>query len=259
MNFELFKEESVPENRVVAEVDDKKIYDSDVQGLMRAMGSQGAAFASESGVKQLTDELINQELLYLQAKEDHLDEDQEFKDRLAIAEKQILQQYALGKLLSQVEVSDSEVEEDYNKHKDEAKPLYLFNADHILLDSEEEAKEVKKALDEGASFEKLAKEKSTCPSGKNGGSLGDFGTGQMVEPFEKAILEMEVGSISDPVKSEFGWHVIRLNSRKKKRGTSLNEMREEIRHRLTLMKQQKVYLDKLKKIEKKHDVKRHLD
>ena len=80
----------------------------------------------------------------------------------------------------------------------------------------------------------------------------------MVEPFEKACMEMEIGQISDPVQSEFGWHVIRLNSRNRQRGTALNEMREEIRHRLTLLKQQDLYVKKLKEVEKKHDVKRHL-
>ncbi len=248
----------MPENRLLAEVDDHKIFDSDVQGLMRAMGPQGASFAGEEGIKQLTDELINQELLYREAKETHLDEERDFRDKMKVIEKQMLQQYALGKIFSQAEVSDSEVEADYEKHKDEVKPLYFFNADHILVENEEEAKEIKSALDQGADFAKLAQEKSTCPSGQNGGGLGNFGSGQMVEPFEKACMEMEIGQISDPVQSEFGWHVIRLNSRNRQRGTALNEMREEIRHRLTLLKQKDLYVKKLKEVEKKHDVKRHL-
>lgn len=247
------------ENRLLAEVDQHKIYDSDVQGLMRAMGPQGASFAGEEGIRQLTDELINQELLYLEARDTHMDEDQEFRDKMNVIEKQMLQQYALGKLLGQAKVTDSEVEADYEKHRDDLKPLYLFNADHILLEGEEEAKEVKSLLDRGEKFENLAQEKSTCPSGKNGGSLGDFRSGQMVEPFEKACMEMEEETISDPVQSEFGWHIIRLNSRKLQRGTELNEMREEIRHRLTLLKQQDIYKNKLREVEDKHDVKRHLN
>ncbi len=86
-----------------------------------------------------------------------------------------------------------------------------FNASHILVETEEEAEALIVALNDGADFAELAKEKSTGPSGPNGGELGWFGLGMMVPPFEEAVLGMEVGQISAAVQTQFGWHVLILN------------------------------------------------
>ncbi len=80
---------------------------------------------------------------------------------------------------------------------------------HILVKTEQEAKQIKEEIEKGASFAKSAQEKSLCPSGKNGGDLGFFGHGMMVRPFEKAAFELKKGEISGPFKTEFGWHVIK--------------------------------------------------
>ncbi len=80
---------------------------------------------------------------------------------------------------------------------------------HILVKTEQEAKNLLSELQKGVSFAKIAQQKSSCPSGKNGGDLGTFGRGQMVKPFEKAAFELEKGKISQPVKTEFGWHIIK--------------------------------------------------
>ena len=80
---------------------------------------------------------------------------------------------------------------------------------HILVKTESEAKEILGDLQEGVSFSLLAQQKSLCPSRKQGGDLGTFGRGQMVKPFEKAAFELEKGQVSGPVKTEFGWHIIK--------------------------------------------------
>lgn len=83
-------------------------------------------------------------------------------------------------------------------------------ASHILVDNEEHAKQIKLELEKSdKTFAELAKEKSEGPSGDNGGDLGFFGRGQMVKPFEKEAFNMETGEVSDPVKTEFGWHLIK--------------------------------------------------
>lgn len=79
---------------------------------------------------------------------------------------------------------------------------------HILVKTEQEAKDVLNELKK-MSFANLAKQKSLCPSGKNGGDLGTFGRGQMVKPFENAAFELKKGQLSNPVKTEFGWHTIK--------------------------------------------------
>ncbi len=80
---------------------------------------------------------------------------------------------------------------------------------HILVKTEQEAKAILEDLADGASFASVAQKKSMCPSRKNGGDLGMFGRGQMVKPFEKAAFELEKGQTSGPVKTEFGWHIIK--------------------------------------------------
>ena len=88
------------------------------------------------------------------------------------------------------------------------------NAQHILVNNEQEAKEIIEMLNQGKSFETLAKEKSKCPSGKKGGNLGWFSHGQMVKEFQKAAFSLKKGQVSHPVKTQFGWHVIKLKDSK---------------------------------------------
>lgn len=87
-------------------------------------------------------------------------------------------------------------------------------ASHILVSSESEAKALKSEIDEGASFEELAKKYSKCPSGKNGGDLGYFRRGQMVKEFENAAFDTEINKISDPIKTQFGYHLIKVYDKK---------------------------------------------
>jgi parvulin-like peptidyl-prolyl isomerase len=85
------------------------------------------------------------------------------------------------------------------------------NASHILVKTQEEAAALKSEIDSGKSFEDLAKPKSQCPSGKKGGSLGWFTHGQMVREFEKAAFSMKKGQVSEPFKTQFGWHIVKVN------------------------------------------------
>ena len=103
-----------------------------------------------------------------------------------------------------------------------------FNASHILVETEEEAQALVEELNGGADFAELAREKSTGPSGPNGGELGWFSAGMMVEPFQDAVETLEVGAVSEPVQTQFGWHVIKLNESRAKEAPALDEVRGEI-------------------------------
>ena len=103
-----------------------------------------------------------------------------------------------------------------------------YNASHILVETEEAAQAIKGELDNGADFAQLAREKSTGPSGPGGGSLGWFGKGMMVPSFEEAVIALEKGAVSDPVQTQFGWHVILLNDTRKTEAPELETVREEL-------------------------------
>lgn len=107
-----------------------------------------------------------------------------------------------------------------------------FHAAHILVETEEEAMAIKTDLDAGADFAETAKEKSTGPSGPGGGDLGWFAAGAMVPEFETAVLAMAPGEISDPVQTQFGWHLIILNEKRKSAAPELDEVREELTSKL---------------------------
>lgn len=103
-----------------------------------------------------------------------------------------------------------------------------FKAAHILVESEEDAKKLVEEARGGANFSSLAVEHSTGPSGPSGGDLGWFSDGMMVQPFQDAVAQMEPGSISDPVKTQFGWHVIKLEESRVKDAPGLDQVRGEI-------------------------------
>ncbi len=96
----------------------------------------------------------------------------------------------------------------------ETKSPKQVHAAHILVDNKALAEELKKKVDSGESFEELAKKYSSCPSGKSGGDLGFFSKGQMVKPFEDAAFDLPEGKVSEPVQTQFGWHLIKVYERK---------------------------------------------
>ncbi|WP_298294880.1 peptidylprolyl isomerase [uncultured Litoreibacter sp.] len=127
-----------------------------------------------------------------------------------------------------IEVSDADLQATYDAQFGNIEPEQEFNAAHILVETEEEAKELIELLNKGADFAELAQEKSTGPSGPSGGALGWFGKGQMVPPFEAAVIALEDGGVSEPVQTQFGWHVVKRNESRTKNAPSLDEMRADL-------------------------------
>lgn len=134
---------------------------------------------------------------------------------------------AMGNLLAAT-VTEDALEAAYQEQFASASPTRQFNASHILVDTEDEALALITALEGGADFAELAAEKSTGPSGPNGGQLGWFGPGAMVPAFEDAVTKMAAGDISPPVQTQFGWHVIILNEVRDQSIPTLDEVRADL-------------------------------
>lgn len=124
--------------------------------------------------------------------------------------------------------TDEEIQAAYDKLFAAEEPATEYSAAHILVDTEEKAREIKAQLDGGADFGTLAEQRSTGPSGPNKGDLGWFSADQMVKPFADAVSAMEKGQISEPVQTEFGWHVIKLNDTRLREAPALDEVRDQI-------------------------------
>ncbi|MBD3665279.1 peptidylprolyl isomerase [Sulfitobacter aestuariivivens] len=131
-------------------------------------------------------------------------------------------------LIMAAPVSDDEIKKAYEAKYSDFEAAQEFNASHILVETEEEANALKEQLDGGADFAALAREHSTGPSGPGGGSLGWFGKGMMVPTFEEAVVAMETGQVSAPVKTQFGWHVIKLNDVRDTNAPEMDTVRDEL-------------------------------
>lgn len=126
-------------------------------------------------------------------------------------------------------VTDEAVQKLYDETYVNAEPKKEYDADHILVETEDEAKAIKADLDKGGDFAAIAKEKSKDPgSAANGGDLGWFGAGMMVKPFEDAVIALEKGKVSDPVKSDFGWHIIKLNDVRVAEAPKLEDVKADL-------------------------------
>lgn len=130
--------------------------------------------------------------------------------------------------ISERDVTPEEIQAAYDEKYDGAIPDSEYDAAHILVKTREEAVALIAQLEDGADFAALAKEHSTGPSGPSGGALGWFGKGQMVKPFEDAVLELAVGEVSPPVETRFGWHVVKLNDMRNVAIPTLDEIRNEL-------------------------------
>jgi peptidyl-prolyl cis-trans isomerase C len=164
------------------------------------------------------------------------------------------------KILNPVTVSDAEIKEFYNKNLSNFVSPARFQAHHILVKEEAEAKKIMETLTkEPAKFEEIAKTSSTCPSGGQGGDLGTFSEGQMVPEFENACKTAELKKVVGPVKTQFGYHIIRVDSRTSAETMKFEDVQDNIRKQLLPQKQKEVFDAYVETLRKEFNVKVYQD
>ena len=191
-----------------------------------------AAFALPAQYQQLEDDVLYDFVLVQLVRQHLLSQQQDDLNalnalRLENETRTLRAEQTVGQITA-AEVTDDVIQAAYDAQFADFEGEDEFDASHILVETEEEAKELKSQLDDGADFAELAKEKSTGPSGANGGALGWFGKGQMVPEFEAGVLALEKGQVSDPVQTQFGWHVVTLNDKRKSQAPELADVRDEL-------------------------------
>lgn len=158
-----------------------------------------------------------------------------------------------------IDVTDEEMKKYFEENKDTFDQKEQVKASHILVKDEATAKKVKKELDNGKDFAELAKEYSTDSSNATkGGDLGYFGKGEMAEEFEKAAFAMEINKVSEPVKTEFGYHIIKVTDKKAAKPAKFEDHKKEIKESLFDQKVQEAYPDWLKEKKAKYKIKNYL-
>ena len=209
-------------------------------------------FSTKDGKERFLEELIKKELIYQDAKNRGLDKDKDIISQVEEFKKMTLLSLVLKKEIEEkVQVSDEEANDFYNKNQDKFKKGEEVKASHILVDTEKEAKDILARLKKGEDFSKLAKALSKDKgSAANGGDLGFFTRGRMVPEFEETVFSLKPGEISAPLKTQFGYHVIKVIERKEGAMVPFEEAKETVKRQLISEKQKSAfdaYVEGLKK------------
>ena len=238
------------ENKILANVGGIAITNADIDEFLANLGQRGQAYNTPEGRAAILNQVVANKLLLLDARKNLLEMEPEFKAQLAKFKENLLVSYATEKAIASVTVSDKEVEDYYNANSERFMGEEAVSASHILVATEEEAREIYGRIASGEStFEEEALAHSTCPSKANGGNLGEFGRGQMVPEFDKAVFEMEVGEISKvPVQTQFGYHLIKLNAKNESQTAPYESIAEEIKESLLSEKRRKAYESKINQL-----------
>lgn len=241
--------------KVLAKIGEETITESDLEYMSRNMNPQTAAgFQGEEGKKALLSELINQRLFYLEGVEQNLETEAKFQADFHRVKENFLTQYAIQKLINSVSVTHEELETYYNEHKAEFVSKGAVRASHILVPSEDFAKDLYGRIQTGEDFDKLAHEYSTCPSKEKGGDLGTFTKGQMVPEFEESAFGLPLNEVSQPVKTQFGYHLIKVTEKEDPKELSFEEIKSHLLRSMIAEKQHQAYQDHIKALREKYPI-----
>lgn len=218
---------------VAARIDGETVMRSEVAALYEALPAEYRQLPLDAFYPQLLERLIERKLAVRQARKDNLQSTADVKSRLAGLEDRVLHQAFLEKAIKD-KTTDARMKALYDKQVATAGGEEELHARHILVKTEDEAKAIIADLDKGKDFAALAKEKSQDPSAKgNGGDLGFFTRDKMVKAFADAAFVMTPGTYSKtPTQSQFGWHVIKVEEKRKAKPPSFEESKPALREAL---------------------------
>ncbi len=234
--------ESIPEADIIATVNGTPITIAE----RTAISKQLIAADQATDDKRVTSELVNLELLKQEAIKRKLDQDPAVVSQMKAIKTRLMANAAMVAISQDIELSDADIKTEYDQQIADL-DLKEFKASHILLKDEVAAIAVIDELKTGADFAGVAKEKSTGPSGPNGGDLGWFNSKSMVPEFSAAVRTMQVGDISaKPVKTQFGYHVIKLMDTRESPAPKLEDIKGKIEE-ILIQKNLRTVIENLRK------------
>jgi peptidyl-prolyl cis-trans isomerase C len=217
---------------VLATIDGQPVTEADLELALSDLDQQFARLPAEQRRAAAMSAIIEIRLLAAKAVAAGIDKQPTFQRQI-----EFLRQRSLHSQLVAAEVAakitDQEIRARYDQEVANTPPVNEVHARHVLVKTKEEATAIIKQLDGGAKFEDIAKEKSSDGSAGQGGDLGWFGPGQMVPEFEKAAFALEVGSYTkEPVQTQFGWHIIKVEDKRAKQPPAFEQVKDQIRSAL---------------------------
>ena len=218
---------------VVAVVNGQQIRLSELEVAQQALPPQYRNVPLQSVYQALLERIIDSKLVVADGRKNKVGDDPAFKKRIAFVEEQVIQDYWLQREIAK-KVTQEKMQQRYEERLKSMPPEEEVHARHILVSTEDEAKALIADIKKGAPFDKLAKEKSTDKaSGAEGGDLGWFKKSDMVKEFADAAFALKKGELTEaPVKTQFGYHVIKVEDRRKAPPPAFEEMAEQIREEL---------------------------
>jgi len=242
----------------LAKVDNTTVTQADFDREFQALPDYAQQmFTDDAGKEKFLNEIINKELLYKEAVKKGYDKGQDYLKKVEEFKKLSLVSELFEKeIMAKAKVSDQEVKDYYDKNRDDFIVAKEIRASHILVKTEDEAQKVLSRLKKGEKFEAIAKAVSIdTGSAKNGGDLGFFKKGQMVPEFERAAAALKVGEItSAPVKSPFGYHIIKVTDKKTGDPIPFDKVHDLVSQKLSGEKQKTVFDAYLAELKKTHKV-----
>ncbi len=238
------------DNKILAKIGSQVIMESEVNEMVASLAQSGQNYDNPQGRSAILEQLIANKLLLIEAQKNLYEHNAEFKAQLEKVKNDMLVNFAISKMLSEVKpATDEEVKKYYDNNKEQFAKDESVNASHILVDSEEKANELIEKINKGeVTFEDAARENSTCPSKENGGNLGEFTKGQMVPEFDEAVFAMNVGEIKGPVKTQFGYHIIKLVAKNEASTYNFDEIKAQLSDMVNKEKQQNAFQSKINQL-----------
>jgi peptidyl-prolyl cis-trans isomerase C len=231
-------------NPVLAKVNGAEIRQSDMALAEEELGPSLEKMDPATKKENLLAFLIDMKIVAKAAEDKKIENNEEFKKRLAFARNRLLMDNLLASE-GKAALTDEAMKKVYDDAAKQITSEQEVHARHILVETEDEAKAIKAELDKGADFAELAKKKSKDPGASDGGDLGFFTKDQMVPEFSAVAFALEPGKISDPVKSQFGWHIIKVEEKRSRKAPDFDQVKSQIETYVT-RKAQADYVAKLR-------------
>lgn len=226
------------EDKVVATVNGQPVTEADLAIADSEVGADMGTMPEAQKRMSLLEFLIDNQLFAEAADAEKLGQGPDFETRLKYLKRRALRELYFDKVIKS-SVSDTDARKIYDEQVGKIKPEEEVSARHILVESEEKAKEIKEKIKAGGDFVALAKEFTKDTGSKeDGGNLGYFGRGQMVPQFEEVVFKLNKGDVSDPVKTQFGWHLIKIEDKRFKQPPAFDIVKDRIIQSQLLQKAQ---------------------